>query len=115
MALYLLYLLVRSWLRSLWRGADNERFDWGSCHCWYGRGRDVRPLMTMVEPAENLVGLTFSRYIGVMTLLSVNTTEHERPVYIGMTGLTWGLGTVLGPVSPLQITFFLAIVPKTLR
>ena len=34
-----------------------------------------------------------------MTLLSVNTTEHERPVYIGMTGLTWGLGTVLGPVS----------------
>lgn len=34
-----------------------------------------------------------------MTLLSVNTTEHERPVYIGMTGLTWGLGTVLGPAS----------------
>ena len=34
-----------------------------------------------------------------MTLLSVNTTEHERPVYIGMTGMTWGLGTVLGPVS----------------
>ena len=34
-----------------------------------------------------------------MTLLSVNTTEHERPIYIGMTGLTWGLGTVLGPVS----------------
>ena len=34
-----------------------------------------------------------------MTLLAVNTTEHERPVYVGMTGLTWGLGTVLGPVS----------------
>lgn len=33
-----------------------------------------------------------------MTLLSVNTTEHERPVYIGLTGLTWGLGTVLGPI-----------------
>ena len=37
-------------------------------------------------------------YAGVMTLLSVNTTEHERPMYIGFTGLTWGLGTVLGPI-----------------
>jgi hypothetical protein len=40
-----------------------------------------------------------SRYIGVMTLLAVNTTEQERPTYIGMTGLVWGIGTVLGPVS----------------
>ena len=37
-------------------------------------------------------------YAGVMTLLSVTTTEHERPMYIGLTGLTWGLGTVLGPI-----------------
>ncbi|KAI9859630.1 MAG: hypothetical protein M1813_006561 [Trichoglossum hirsutum] len=37
-------------------------------------------------------------YIGVMTLLSVTTTMHERPMYLGLTGLTWGLGTVLGPV-----------------
>ena len=37
-------------------------------------------------------------YAGVMTLLSVTTTEHERPMYIGFTGLTWGLGTVLGPI-----------------
>ncbi|KAI9782502.1 MAG: hypothetical protein M1839_004988 [Geoglossum umbratile] len=37
-------------------------------------------------------------YVGVMTLLSITTTMHERPMYIGMTGLTWGLGTVLGPV-----------------
>ena len=35
-------------------------------------------------------------YTGVMTLLSVTTTEHERPTYIGLTGLTWGGGTVLG-------------------
>ena len=32
-------------------------------------------------------------YAGVMTLLSVTTTEHERPMYIGLTGVTWGLGT----------------------
>ncbi len=31
-------------------------------------------------------------YIGVMTLLSFTTTPHERPVYIGMTGLVWGAG-----------------------
>jgi predicted MFS family arabinose efflux permease len=37
-------------------------------------------------------------YVGVMTLLSVTTTLHERPMYIGGTGLTWGLGTVLGPI-----------------
>ncbi|KAL8979584.1 MAG: hypothetical protein Q9177_006103, partial [Variospora cf. flavescens] len=37
-------------------------------------------------------------YLGVMTLLSVNTNEHERPTYIGFTGLTWGGGTVLGPI-----------------
>lgn len=42
-----------------------------------------------------------------MTLLSVNTTEHERPVYIGLTGLTWGLGTVLGPASADNISPFL--------
>ncbi|OTA99736.1 hypothetical protein M426DRAFT_268835 [Hypoxylon sp. CI-4A] len=32
-------------------------------------------------------------YLGVMTLLSVNTTDRERPG-----GLCWGIGTVLGPV-----------------
>jgi MFS family permease len=37
-------------------------------------------------------------YVGAMTLLSVTTTMQERPMYIGMTGLTWGAGTVLGPV-----------------
>ena len=38
-------------------------------------------------------------YTGVMTLLAVTTTEHERPTYIGFTGLTWGAGTVLGEFS----------------
>ncbi|TQS33759.1 hypothetical protein Golomagni_05884 [Golovinomyces magnicellulatus] len=37
-------------------------------------------------------------YVGVMTLLAANTTLKERPIYIGSTGLTWGLGTVLGPI-----------------
>lgn len=37
-------------------------------------------------------------YVGVMTLLSVTTTIQERPMYIGSTGLMWGIGTVLGPI-----------------
>lgn len=37
-------------------------------------------------------------YIGVMTLISVTTSLHERPMYVGLTGLVWGIGTVLGPI-----------------
>ena len=37
-------------------------------------------------------------YTGVMTLLSTLTTESERPAYLGATGLTWGVGVVLGPL-----------------
>jgi MFS family permease len=33
-----------------------------------------------------------------MTLLAVNTSEKERAMYMNSTGLTWGLGTVLGPI-----------------
>jgi hypothetical protein len=37
-------------------------------------------------------------YVGVMTLLAATTTIHQRPMYVGGTGVTWGLGTVLGPI-----------------
>ncbi|MCJ1367960.1 hypothetical protein MMC16_007098 [Acarospora aff. strigata] len=37
-------------------------------------------------------------YLGVLTLLSVNTTNKERPAYLSLIGLVWGTGTVLGPV-----------------
>ncbi|KZL74868.1 mfs drug efflux transporter [Colletotrichum incanum] len=37
-------------------------------------------------------------YLGVMTLLSVLTTDKERPGYLSFVGLVWGVGTVLGPV-----------------
>ena len=32
-------------------------------------------------------------YVGVLTLLAATTSTQERPTYIGLTGLTWGLGT----------------------
>ena len=37
-------------------------------------------------------------YTGVMTLLTVTTLPHERPIYFGLCGLTWGTGTILGPI-----------------
>ncbi|KAH6695438.1 major facilitator superfamily domain-containing protein [Plectosphaerella plurivora] len=37
-------------------------------------------------------------YLGVMTILSVNTSNRERPGYLSYVGLLWGIGTVLGPV-----------------
>ena len=33
-------------------------------------------------------------YVGNMNLLSVLTTEAERPLYLSFVGLTWGLGTM---------------------
>ncbi|CAJ2504184.1 Uu.00g115780.m01.CDS01 [Anthostomella pinea] len=33
-----------------------------------------------------------------MVLLSTHTSEQERPMYLGFTGLAWGLGTILGPI-----------------
>jgi MFS family permease len=57
------------------------------------------PNMTAEIVGRALCGLGGAGlYVGVMTLLAATTTIHERPLYIGGTGLTWGLGTVLGPI-----------------
>ncbi|RDW79382.1 MFS multidrug transporter-like protein [Coleophoma cylindrospora] len=36
-------------------------------------------------------------YLGVLSLLSALTSISERPIYLAMCGVIWGLGTVLGP------------------
>ncbi|QKX59533.1 uncharacterized protein TRUGW13939_06667 [Talaromyces rugulosus] len=36
-------------------------------------------------------------YLGVLTQLSVNTIVSERPFYIGLTAVSWGIGTAIGP------------------
>ncbi|KAH6665606.1 major facilitator superfamily domain-containing protein [Halenospora varia] len=58
-------------------------------------------------------------YVGVMTLLAATTTIHERPIYIGGTGLAWGLGTVLGPafytnlcIGAVCVTVYLFMLPN---
>lgn len=37
-------------------------------------------------------------YLGVMAIISGNTTDKERPTYLGATGAMWGFASVLGPV-----------------
>ncbi|KAF5855889.1 hypothetical protein ETB97_008281 [Aspergillus alliaceus] len=37
-------------------------------------------------------------YYGLLNLVSTNTLERERPTYLSLTGMIWGVGTVLGPV-----------------
>ena len=37
-------------------------------------------------------------YLGVLNILAINTTLRERPIYMGLTGLVWGAGCILGPV-----------------
>lgn len=33
-------------------------------------------------------------YLGVLTILSMLTTPTERPMYLSLTGMVWGAGTV---------------------
>jgi MFS family permease len=37
-------------------------------------------------------------YLGILNILSLNTTLSQRPFYISLCALCWGLGCVLGPV-----------------
>ncbi|OJD18667.1 hypothetical protein AJ78_01363 [Emergomyces pasteurianus Ep9510] len=37
-------------------------------------------------------------YLGVMNILSINTNDKERPMYLGLCGLVFGTGTVVGPL-----------------
>ncbi|CUS08910.1 unnamed protein product [Tuber aestivum] len=68
-------------------------FEVGSAVC------GAAPNMNALIVGRAVAGLGGSgMYIGSLNLLSITTTVHERPAYIGATGLTWGLGTVLGPV-----------------
>ena len=34
----------------------------------------------------------------VLNLISINTSMQERPVYMALSGIVWGAGSILGPV-----------------
>ncbi|MCJ1384343.1 hypothetical protein MMC17_007459 [Xylographa soralifera] len=68
-------------------------FEVGSAVC------GAAPTMNALIIGRAICGLGGAgMYTGVMVLISVTTTELERPMYFGLTGLTWGTGTILGPV-----------------
>ncbi|KAF3061498.1 putative transporter C3H1.06c [Daldinia childiae] len=37
-------------------------------------------------------------YLGTINMVSALTNDQERPMYLGFVGLTWGIGTILGPI-----------------
>jgi len=57
------------------------------------------PNMNAVIVGRVLAGLGGNgMYLGVMTLLSVLTSNRERAGYLSFVGLFWGIGIILGPV-----------------
>lgn len=68
-------------------------FELGSAVC------GAAPNITALIVGRALCGLGGSgMYLGVMSLIAATTTVQERPLYVGGIGLTWGLGTILGPL-----------------
>ncbi|KAL0935995.1 MFS drug efflux [Colletotrichum truncatum] len=68
-------------------------FEVGSAVC------GAAPNMESLIVGRALCGLGgVGMYLGVITLIAATTTIQERPAYLAFIGLTWGLGTVLGPV-----------------
>lgn len=68
-------------------------FEVGSAVC------GAAPTMNALIVGRTICGIGGSGiYLGAINLLSNSTTEAERPGYLGFVGLTWGIGTVLGPI-----------------
>ena len=68
-------------------------FEVGSAIC------GAAPTLTVLIIGRVIAGVGgCGMYVGCLTYLSVTTTENERPRYISLVILVWGVGTVLGPV-----------------
>ncbi|KAJ5191896.1 uncharacterized protein N7498_010881 [Penicillium cinerascens] len=68
-------------------------FEAGSALC------GAAPSMNAFIVGRALAGLGGAgMYLGCITLLSLTTSVRQRPNYMALTGITWGSGTVLGPV-----------------
>lgn len=68
-------------------------FEVGSALCG---GADAMNILIVGRAIAGVGGC--GMYVGCLTYLSITTSMQERPVYMGLIGLVWGLGTVLGPV-----------------
>lgn len=68
-------------------------FEVGSAVC------GAAPSMNALIIGRAVAGLAGAgMYLGVIMLLSTFTTPSERPAYFAMLGVTFGLGTMLGPI-----------------
>ena len=57
------------------------------------------PSMNVLILGRAIAGVGGSgQYVGCLTIISTTTSMSERPMYVSFTGLSWGLGTVLGPI-----------------
>jgi len=64
-------------------------FEVGSVVC------GAAPTMNALIVGRTICGLGGSGiYLGCMNILSILTTEAERPAYLSLVGFMWGLGTV---------------------
>ncbi|KAJ5222075.1 uncharacterized protein N7469_010962 [Penicillium citrinum] len=68
-------------------------FEVGSAIC------GAAPTMNAMIVGRAIAGLGGAgSYLGCLTLLSITSSVRQRPQYMALTGITWGLGTVLGPI-----------------
>ncbi|PYH94064.1 putative MFS drug efflux transporter [Aspergillus ellipticus CBS 707.79] len=68
-------------------------FETGSAVC------GAAPTMNALIVGRTLCGVGgVGIYVGAINIISFSTTEAERPGCLGFVGLTWGIGTVLGPI-----------------
>jgi len=63
-----------------------------NCRCWWRR--HVSRVSTVCRTIHRS-RTDSDRALNILTGL---TTEHERPVYMSLLGVCWGVGTILGPV-----------------
>ncbi|KAK0107417.1 hypothetical protein ONS96_003235 [Cadophora gregata f. sp. sojae] len=69
-------------------------FEVGSAIC------GAAPTMDALIVGRAICGVGGSgMYVGVMTLLAATTTIHERPMYVGGTGLTWYVIKILFKIT----------------
>lgn len=68
-------------------------FEVGSALC------GAAPTMDALIVGRVIAGVGSSgMYVGVMTIAAATTTLAERPTYVALGAVLWGVGTVLGPI-----------------
>ena len=62
-----------------------------------GRGLEGQECI-LGKSLEDVQNLTLKGSYSVLNLIAVNTNTRERSLYIGISGIVWGAGCILGPI-----------------